>query len=100
MALQCVFCLLFRLLPKATRTDTLFPYTTLVRSVAASFHVQLHRGIDTVAHRVARVLRRYHLHGPHAAAEADALDAEQVTGLDGHGPQPEDRKSPRLTSSH
>src|SRR3546814_11822441 len=30
-----VFCLMIRRPPRSTRTDTLFPYTTLFRSVAA-----------------------------------------------------------------
>src|SRR3546814_18641628 len=28
----CVFCLMIRVPPRSTRTDTLLPYTTLVRS--------------------------------------------------------------------
>src|SRR3546814_16595087 len=31
--LRCVFFLMIRLPPRSTRTDTLFPYTTLFRSV-------------------------------------------------------------------
>src|SRR3546814_3254913 len=40
----CLFCLMIRRPPRSTRTDTLFPYTTLFRS---------HRGIDTgIAHQL------------------------------------------------
>src|SRR3546814_10690546 len=41
LILACVFFLMIRRPPRSTRTDTLFPYTTLVRSpvcCAAEFH--------------------------------------------------------------
>src|SRR3546814_10294069 len=34
--MQCLFFLMKRRPPKATRTDTLFPYTTLFRSASAA----------------------------------------------------------------
>src|SRR3546814_9513947 len=37
MSCLCFFFLMIRRPPRSTRTDTLFPYTTLFRSVAASF---------------------------------------------------------------
>src|SRR3546814_6486357 len=36
MCLYCVFFLMLRRPPRSTRTDTLFPYTTLFRSLAAA----------------------------------------------------------------
>src|SRR3546814_1912813 len=33
----CFFCLIIRRPPRSTRTDTLFPYTTLFRSLGAFF---------------------------------------------------------------
>src|SRR3546814_10552631 len=40
----CCFFLMLRRPPRSTRTDTLFPYTTLFRSVGDSGHVaQAHR---------------------------------------------------------
>src|SRR3546814_2015961 len=37
---RCVFFLMIRRPPRSTRTDTLFPYTTLFRSPAASDRLQ------------------------------------------------------------
>src|SRR3546814_16084647 len=37
-----VFCLMLRRPPRSTRTDTLFPYTTLFRSAAAADYVAGH----------------------------------------------------------
>src|SRR3546814_14158967 len=37
---QHVFVLMIRRPPRATRTDTLFPYTTLFRSGLAALHVE------------------------------------------------------------
>src|SRR3546814_6534866 len=50
MCKLCVFVLLLmiRRPPRSTRTDTLFPYTTLFRSV---------RGHQDLPHRLARILR-------------------------------------------
>src|SRR3546814_14405578 len=48
--LFCVFFLMIRRPPRSTRTDTLFPYTTLFRSAVATFTaleraVELRKGI-------------------------------------------------------
>src|SRR3546814_15031161 len=41
-----LFCLMIRVPPRSTRTDTLFPYTTLFRSAVLAFapdgHAQVH----------------------------------------------------------
>src|SRR3546814_1968817 len=58
------FCLMIRRPPISTRTDTLFPYTTLFRSIGA-------RGV-LVMHQLARVL--FHM---------NALDADPLGGAVG-----------------
>src|SRR3546814_14584614 len=57
--LSCVFCLMIRRPPISTRTDTLFPYTTLFRSADLA---------DPGRRR-----ERHHQH-----AELDIADAERV----------------------
>src|SRR3546814_5676124 len=42
MYLCCIFLLMIRRPPRSTRTDTLFPYTTLFRSKNARDRVQLY----------------------------------------------------------
>src|SRR3546814_12761119 len=55
-----IFFLIIRRPPRSTRTDTLFPYTTLVRAAVADMadraHAQAHQvavGVGGVAHEVA-----------------------------------------------
>src|SRR3546814_17841951 len=43
-----VFCLMIRRPPRSTRTDTLFPYTTLFRSLAKALGSQ--QGVDHADH--------------------------------------------------
>src|SRR3546814_15790363 len=94
--------------PRSTRTDTLFPYTTLFRSVA-------HLGRSQLAqHLVAGCIALDHV-GDEPGVVLDVarrrVDAEhleaQADELRGHGPaeateaeDEEDRKSTRLNSSH
>src|SRR3546814_18669545 len=42
----CVFVLMIRRLPSSTRTDTLLPYTTLVRSVAVEPELAVRRDVE------------------------------------------------------
>src|SRR3546814_18475795 len=55
----CFFCLMIRRPPRSTRTDTLFPYTTLFRSVGG-LHVYGDVGVSVgeLAHQ-----RCYMVHG-------------------------------------
>src|SRR3546814_5612009 len=53
----CFFFLMIRRPPRSTRTDTLFPYTTLFRSAAEI--VQVH-GVDIVVH--AQIAARHAAH--------------------------------------
>src|SRR3546814_20161119 len=96
-AVSLCFCfLMIRRPPRSTRTDTLFPYTTLFRSLvgtardahppaAALFLVEEH---DAVL--LALVDRAGRADGETARVEAVLADPRQV----------QDRKSTRLNSSH
>src|SRR3546814_7521498 len=104
--------LMIRRPPRSTRTDTLFPYTTLFRSV----HVQcLSQDLTELLLGVQRCLRilKDHLHAQRIVALACAVQAGGIvavehylalTGLDqpgNHATQRRlDRKSTRLNSSH
>src|SRR3546814_20992922 len=80
------FFLMIRRPPRSTRTDTLFPYTTLFRSV-----IQRHR-------RVQRLHGRAHF----VDTERDAVEARILAGIAGVGRieiRQADRKSTRLNSS-
>src|SRR3546814_17128217 len=90
LLLLYVFFLMILRPPRSTRTDTLFPYTTLFRSnvphrdeVCISLHPHNDRGTAV------------------AAAELGVMaDADRVEGtLFGNGERT-DRKSTRLNSSH
>src|SRR3546814_4348932 len=69
-ALLCVVCLMIRRPPRSTRTDTLFPYTTLFRSAAD--HARAHL---IAAHEGQRGLD--HLGRIQHAAVAESLGGEQ-----------------------
>src|SRR3546814_18501991 len=94
--------------PSSTRTDTLFPYTTLFRSIGHEIldHLHMRQRIDPdVALHVVDELgagERVGAVDVHRAASADSLAAGAAEGqgridlvLD-----LEDRKSTRLNSSH
>src|SRR3546814_5709617 len=102
--------------PRSTRTDTLFPYTTLFRSRAITAFLRRHPAASvpatgsqlSLAHtRLANAVAAYG-RGDQTAAKSAALSAH----LDGFEPvEPqlatrapdlmrEDRKSTRLNSSH
>src|SRR3546814_3180495 len=66
--------------PRSTRTDTLFPYTTLFRSTLNSFDHQR----DALAHTNA-----------HGAQRIAALDPVQL--VDGGGDQPRAARAQRMT---
>src|SRR3546814_15404775 len=86
-----VFFLMIRRQPKATRTDTLFPYTTLFRSALASW---LAFQLSTAA--IGQATRRsLTLIGAGKFPAAMGLDqALRLEAAEG------DRKSTRLNSSH
>src|SRR3546814_18318114 len=77
------FCLLHRRPPRSTRTDTLFPYTTLFRStVIHAAHAHVAHGQDR-----SRVHCRYWGPQPFADREraADVAVAAHVLGEDREG---------------
>src|SRR3546814_20517941 len=86
-------CLMIRRPPRPTRTDTLFPYTTLFRS-----RLRHEIALVSTLEDLDRVLEKL---DPEAEIRDNALRAPR-----GHtnGPRPvhlpEDRKSTRLNSSH
>src|SRR3546814_12540140 len=87
------FFLMIRRPPRSTRTDTLFPYTTLFRS-EASFRLPAQRPADLpngTEMRPAQVL---------VGAEPLPRPGEIEPGEDERGERKQDRKSTRLNSSH
>src|SRR3546814_16571797 len=95
----CLFCfflfLIIRRPPRSTRTDTLFPYTTLFRSVDLEnwrgfWFVRLH---DDGGPSVASMMVPYEtMIAPYRFEELGALGRVTL--------RPRDRKSTRLNSSH
>src|SRR3546814_11602926 len=87
------FFLMIRRPPRSTRTDTLFPYTTLFRSAERLGEQRAH---------LSDPLPRGHGGAPQPARVAQ--DREQDDGSDEEHddgqPRIEDRKSTRLNSSH
>src|SRR3546814_5964851 len=78
-----VFFFIIRRPPRSTRTDTLFPYTTLFRSDAAVPPLALHERLyHVVAPRLfANPLIRQYRHGCSALSRGDA----QIGGTEGMG---------------
>src|SRR3546814_13600713 len=79
------FFLMIRRPPRSTRTDTLFPYTTLFRS-----RDELHVGDAVPLDESERLQRVEAVHHHRGAAET----------VHSVGPARRDRKSTRLNSSH
>src|SRR3546814_16706043 len=121
------FFLMIRLPPRSTRTDTLFPYTTLFRSRSRepipmnhpSLRDALWRtgALRTLDHALAQSLRRLDPDTPDTVLAAAALVSLAVSAghagfdpadpqrlvdapLDWPPPDARDRKSTRLNSSH
>src|SRR3546814_14849334 len=95
------FFLMIRRPPRSTRTDTLFPYTTLFRSRAADQHM-VGAGDSRLRQRGARQRAQPALHPVARDGVADLLadgiaDANACIAV---AARAEDRKSTRLNSSH
>src|SRR3546814_15767367 len=96
---QCILCVFFFLMirrpPSSTRTDTLFPYTTLFRSLVPQSDTTRHltpRNLELLGELLVRDI------GIDAADEQCLRPPARQHGkamLD-----PSDRKSTRLNSSH
>src|SRR3546814_12945957 len=75
---MCIFFLMIRRPPRSTRTDTLFPYTTLFRSIATHSRAQeFYFGDDMLIRRQDYTLD---IAGGHRIANY-ALDIVSVDGL-------------------
>src|SRR3546814_14700539 len=103
MWLACVFVffVMIRRPPRSTRTDTLFPYTTLFRSTGPAAggldaERRQHRVKRVRGHRRAAVV----VQGELAGADAGTLDAAHDELLGECAGLAPDRKSTRLNSSH
>src|SRR3546814_11014795 len=88
-----VFFLMIRLPPRSTRTDTLFPYTTLFRSHGIISHNKT-RPIAASDKRRGRVVT-----GKERGHDADTPDFRDRRSAR-TGSRRRDRKSTRLNSSH
>src|SRR3546814_18695824 len=77
MSVYSVFFLIIRRPPRSTRTDTLFPYTTLFRSVA-DFTIKLDEitGEDHTADAVGQ-----HQHGDHGDLDGTDIDGHKLASL-------------------
>src|SRR3546814_18824801 len=81
------FFLMIRRPPRSTRTDTLFPYTTLFRSIQAA------------QARIAIVARMQRAQNVRLAERQEPI-ARLTAALQMLSRRPPDRKSTRLNSSH
>src|SRR3546814_1824961 len=74
--------------PRSTRTDTLFPYTTLFRSPGGRRHLPVHRAlVRRTAHRLTSPQSSSCFQGPVAASHhaAEGVGRPFVELLDKHG---------------
>src|SRR3546814_13334103 len=90
-----VFFLMMRLPPRSTRTDTLFPYTTLFRSKAVAGQV-FAQSFEALLRLVDR------RHAPAGGGKLHRLAAGRGAEVKDTAPlsRAQDRKSTRLNSSH
>src|SRR3546814_19228467 len=92
--------------PRSTRTDTLFPYTTLFRSPVRTQIAQVLAGGDLLAETGQVPFRRLDTAGLAGLDQAgggrvgDHVADKRATGPDPAGARQPDRKSTRLNSSH
>src|SRR3546814_13898485 len=94
----CFFFLMIRRPPRSTRTDTLFPYTTLFRSRDCILHGDLDEVTDAGITAIGRTLD---LDDLDFACAAVVSDGQKAFLLDHGCAFPfRDRKSTRLNSSH
>src|SRR3546814_11812509 len=96
--------------PRSTRTDTLFPYTTLVRSLVAlelpcrQLHVLNHAAGRDAKHLVRSYEDPYPMWTYFVLSPSGMMSAplyqSATTGASVEGNKSPDRKSTRLNSSH
>src|SRR3546814_16991549 len=100
MFLICFFFLMILRPPRSTRTDTLFPYTTLFRSLqlgdkGADLELALSVEVGDVAHDEVRAIDAERI-----ALLQQPVDVRVMTGQFDQQRTTSDRKSTRLNSSH
>src|SRR3546814_14020388 len=97
-----MFCfLMIRRTPRSTRTDTLFPYTTLFRSVMPRPGMRRDNRLDRRAQAPTRPVATDGIADTPAGGEADAHRTLRVVAAPALQDQSgRDRKSTRLNSSH
>src|SRR3546814_13361736 len=101
MLVSWFFCLMMRRPPGSTRTDTLLPYTTLVRSrvrLVDEEDDRLGRGLDLLDHLPEPVLE-FTLHARPGLEQAH-VEGAQRDFAQRRRHVARDRKSTRLNSSH
>src|SRR3546814_380169 len=92
---MCVCLLMIRLPPKSTRTDTLFPYTTLFRSLCGPRH-RRRDGRAAADHRIHDLQLRDAGDRPHhQLGGEDQLYVGRPDALPGRVPRPERRRVAR-----
>src|SRR3546814_11795789 len=101
MLLTVVFFLMLRRPPRSSRTDTLFPYTTLFRAVGVGLGQREHRLQRTADHVLGfgLVVRALGGHG-HVAGLDHVLEGLTLVRGVALDRLDQDRKSTRLNSSH
>src|SRR3546814_17495319 len=93
MLIWCFFFFMIRRPPRSTRTDTLFPYTTLFRSCVVQCHPgTLPRPVSLTSATTGG--------GPCSAVHRGVGPRPPETSVNPPPCQPPDRKSTRLNSSH
>src|SRR3546814_11392851 len=98
-AINLSFFLMIRRPPRSTRTDTLFPYTTLFRSLAPEWlTIAPVEAIKLVLKKTGLLLSDIDLFEINEAFSAVSLAINRELGLDPK--KVKDRKSTRLNSSH
>src|SRR3546814_11409852 len=103
MLLSFVFLLIVRRPPRSTRTDTLFPYTTLFRSDV--LHRPAQHGVcgavaDAALGRSRPVVRELRVLQQPRSDEQEGGVLRRLAGVHDEAVAPVDRKSTRLNSSH
>src|SRR3546814_16871648 len=88
------FFLIIRRPPRSTRTDTLFPYTTLFRSLT------LHEHLGVTMAKSAIELYWQEICSKHLPVHLGPLPLDSVNGGEMESGSGLDRKSTRLNSSH
>src|SRR3546814_12956718 len=87
-----MFFLMIRRPPRSTRTDTLFPYTTLFRSEGGPADIQpilgkAHRHIEPKPRRQHRAFRRSLIKGDHALAQMRPSTHRPAINADRYAPR-------------